>query len=71
VAFLFGFFNVKDICQTGVVGDQRWRDETPNEREKREMKEAKKNAEARNTTLELQSQIPATSTGNENGATLA
>jgi hypothetical protein len=53
------------------VGDRRWRDETPNEREKREMTDGKKNAEVRNATLELQSQIPATSTGNENAATFA
>ncbi|KAJ7823581.1 hypothetical protein B0H14DRAFT_1309518 [Mycena olivaceomarginata] len=42
VAFLFCAFNVKDICNTGFMGDGRWWDETPKERERRERKEQEK-----------------------------
>ncbi|KAF8213561.1 hypothetical protein K438DRAFT_1956934 [Mycena galopus ATCC 62051] len=54
---LMSVFNVRDICQTGFMGDWRWRDETPTERAKRERKErekARKKAEAKNgSSIEL------------------
>jgi len=48
--------NVREICQTGFKGDERWRDETPKERAKREKKEherAMKKAQAKNTAFEM------------------
>ncbi|KAJ7275488.1 hypothetical protein B0H12DRAFT_1227969 [Mycena haematopus] len=56
VIFLLSMFNVREMCQTGLKGD-RWWDETPKERAKRERKErekARKKAEAKNgSSIEL------------------
>jgi hypothetical protein len=70
VTLMMCAFNVKEICQTGFKGDDRWRDETPKQREKREKKErerAMKKAEAKNASLELQSR----NSNNTSNATLA
>lgn len=44
IAVLFGF-NVREIFVTGLFGDHRWRDETPEEKQKREAKMNKKAAQ--------------------------
>lgn len=44
IAVLFGF-NVREIFVTGLFGDHRWRDETPEEKQKREAKMDKKAAQ--------------------------
>ncbi|KAF8213587.1 hypothetical protein K438DRAFT_1956957 [Mycena galopus ATCC 62051] len=65
-------YNVKEICGLEFKGDERWRDETPKEREKREKKElakAQKKAEAKNASLELKSRNSAPS--NDSASTLA
>ncbi|KAF7340049.1 hypothetical protein MVEN_01922900 [Mycena venus] len=74
VVFIICFFNVREICQTGFKGDERWRDETPKEREKREKKEqekARKKAEKKNKGLELELTSKRSSTSNDSAATLA
>ncbi|KAJ6626898.1 hypothetical protein B0H10DRAFT_1997091 [Mycena sp. CBHHK59/15] len=42
VVAMMCIFNVKDTLQTGMMGDARWRDETPKERAKRERKAIEK-----------------------------
>ncbi|KAJ6501612.1 hypothetical protein C8R47DRAFT_233833 [Mycena vitilis] len=49
VVVMLCVYNVKEVFQTGNWGDLRWRDETPNEREKRERKKAR----AKNSSFEL------------------
>ncbi|KAF7340044.1 hypothetical protein MVEN_01922400 [Mycena venus] len=72
VVFCLCAFNVKDICQTGFTGDNRWWDETPKEREKREKKEqerARKKAEKENAGSELKGKN--SNIINESAATIA
>ncbi|KAJ7169440.1 hypothetical protein C8R46DRAFT_196641 [Mycena filopes] len=56
VAMLCGF-NIKEVCQIGFKGDGRWRDETGEERAKREKKEeerrARKNSKAASASFEM------------------
>ncbi|KAJ6519381.1 hypothetical protein C8R45DRAFT_951295 [Mycena sanguinolenta] len=64
--------NIRDICQMGFKSDERWRDETPKEREARERKEREKANKkgAKNASLELKTRNSKTSS-NDSAATLA
>jgi hypothetical protein len=42
VSCILGLINVRQIFNTGLRGDKSWRDETPEEKEKRERKEERK-----------------------------
>ncbi|KAJ7293777.1 hypothetical protein C8J57DRAFT_1491141 [Mycena rebaudengoi] len=58
VAAMMCSFDVKDIFQTGLNGDERWRDETPKERAKREKKaqeKAQKQAQKKDKSFEMSS----------------
>jgi hypothetical protein len=68
VVAMMGLYNTREICQVGFKGDERWRDETPKERVKRESKAREremKKAEAKGAALEL------TSPSNSSNNTLA
>ncbi|KAF7367302.1 hypothetical protein MSAN_00792300 [Mycena sanguinolenta] len=64
--------NIRDICQMGFKGDERWRDETPKEREDRERKAREKANKkgAKNASLELKTRNSKTSS-NDSSSTLA
>ncbi|KAJ7770892.1 hypothetical protein DFH07DRAFT_258910 [Mycena maculata] len=64
VVAMLCMFNVRDICHTGLKGDEGWRDESPKERAKREKKDQeramKKAAKDKNAAFEMKSTSNAT-----------
>ncbi|KAJ7693603.1 hypothetical protein B0H17DRAFT_1059137 [Mycena rosella] len=65
VVAMMAAFNVREICGIGFKGDERWRDETPEERAKRERKAREremKRAAGKNASFELKESSSNTST---------
>jgi hypothetical protein len=56
VVAMLGIFNVKEICQVDFRGDERWWDETPKARAKRENK-AREREMKKGAALELKSSL--------------
>ncbi|KAJ7275489.1 hypothetical protein B0H12DRAFT_1066331 [Mycena haematopus] len=70
VVSILSFSNIRDICQIGFEGDERWRDETPKEREARERKEREK-VQKKEATKALELKTRNSNTSNDSAATLA